>query len=99
MPVASPENIVIPVGRLPALAFVGIGLFQGRDEPRLQVLSIAVKGSAGVFNAHVLDDLTNRPSEHEPGRDEANSRTPAAINNPIALPPPDSLEWIATPSL
>ena len=43
MAVARPENLVIPVGGLPAQAFFGISFFQVRDEPRFEVLSIAVK--------------------------------------------------------
>ena len=45
LPVACPENFVVPVGRLPPLAFGGIEPGRGRDEAGFQPLALLVKSA------------------------------------------------------
>ncbi len=72
LPVTSPENIIVPVGRFPSLSERGVGLGDNRDESGFKPLAILAKEKPGVIDMHIFDDLAERPPQNQPGREEAN---------------------------
>jgi len=72
LPITSPENVVVPVGRVPSFANAPIGLAENRDEPRFKPLAMLVKEKPRVIDMHIFDNLAERPMQYQPGRDEAN---------------------------
>ena len=100
LPVARPEDLVVPLGRLPPLALRRVGVAQGRDEPRLQPFALLVEQLARVVHVHVLDDLPEGTPEDQPQATSTQTgRMPAQISNPMVEPPATSVVWRAWLSL
>jgi hypothetical protein len=68
LPVASPENVVVPVGRFPSFAETLIGLAEHSDEPGFKPLAVLVKQQAGVIDVDIFDDLAQRSPQDQPCR-------------------------------
>jgi hypothetical protein len=72
LPIARPENIIVPVGRFPPFAEAWIGLAENGDEPCFKPLAVLVKQKPRVIDMHILDDLANRPTQYQPSCAETN---------------------------
>jgi len=95
--VASPENLVVPVGRFPTFSERRVGLTERRDEPGFQPFAVLTKEKAGVIDVHIVNDLAERPAENQPGRKQANRQDagPDDIShNRIPGEPPDMDEQV-----
>ena len=57
LPVAGPENFVVPLGRLPSLSEAWVGLRKNRDKPSFEPLTMLAKEKPGVIDMHIFDDL------------------------------------------
>ena len=67
LPVARPEDLVVPVGRIPFLSFDRVGHDEGRNEPGFQPLSLLMEQHTRVVDVDVLDDLAKWPPKDHPG--------------------------------
>jgi hypothetical protein len=67
--VASPADVVLPVGVVPAGCFERIGPGEGAEEPGLQPLALLAELEAGLVEAEGVEEVTERPGRQEPARD------------------------------
>jgi len=72
LPVTSPQNVIVPVGRFPSLSERLVGLGEDRDKPGFKPFAMLAKEKPGVIAMHVFNDLADWPSQDQPGRQEAN---------------------------
>jgi hypothetical protein len=74
LPVARPQNLVVPLGGIPSLAFGSVDFGEGRDEPCFKPFALLVEKSARVIDVNVLDDLAERSPQDHPGHDRTSTK-------------------------
>ena len=87
LPVARPENLVVPLGPLPPLALGWINLAKGRDEAGFQPFSLLVKRCASVIDMDILDDLAERPPQDHPAHEHAQRQDAGADQQSHGITP------------
>ena len=60
LPVAGPEDLVVPVGVLPAEPLGGVDPAEGGEEAGLQPLALLAEQLAGVVDVQLLGELPER---------------------------------------
>ena len=74
LPVACPEDLVVPVGLFPPRALDGIDPPEHGDEPGLQPLAVVVERLAGLVDVKVLEEEPEGPLQQEDRRDQADGQ-------------------------
>ena len=68
LPVAGPEDLVVPLRVFPPRTFGGIDPAQGGHEPGLQPLALVVERFAGLVDVEIFEELSKRPLKQEERR-------------------------------
>ena len=86
--VAGPEDLVVPVGVLPAEPLDRVDLRQRREEAGLEPLALLAERARGPGRLAVpRQTWRSGPAEDQPRGDQADGRTPPQMIHPMVDPP------------
>jgi hypothetical protein len=87
LPVAGPEDLVVPVGLVPAEPFLGVGRRERLQEPRLQPLALLVEEVSGMVDVQPFERQAERPSQDiQATTMNAGSTAPQLSSRMVAVP-------------